>query len=147
MKNLAFGLCFAVMLIASACQKDNVLLPTDVQTSIHSRDMVSISGSPYFSARHTDVEAETWNGRIDEGCDCAPPEKDCVVITPSMITGSSLFQEYDGEISQGDADELYSTGSGNQVMELKSGACSDLQTGAKNFYKHTTTGENLYIFR
>lgn len=147
MKNLAFGLCFAVVLIASACQKDNSILLTNAQTAIHSRDMVSISGSPYFSARHTDVEAETWNGKTDETCDCAPPEKDCVVITPQMITGSSLFQEYDSEISQGDADELYSTGPGNQVMELKSEAYSDLQMGAKNFYKHTTTNENLYIFR
>ena len=147
MKNLAMGLCLAFILIAPACQKDSALLPTDVQTTVHSRDMVSVSGSPYFSARHTDVEAETWNGKTDETIDCAPPAKDCVVIRPQMISGSGLFQEYDSEISQGDADELYSTGNGNQVMELKSGAYSDLQTGAKNFYKHTTTGENLYIFR
>lgn len=141
------GLCLAFMLIASACQKDNAFLPTDVQNTAHSRDMVSVSGSPYFSARHTDVRAETWNQKTDETCDCFPPAKDCVVITPAMITGSGLFQEYDSRISQGGADELYATGVGSQVMELKSGAYSDLQSGAKNFYKHTTTGETLYIFR
>lgn len=151
MKNLSFYLLCGgvVVLFLSSCAKnDAVLTSTDspAPQSVTPRSMVAVTGSPYFSYRHTDVDDETWN-QSTTNPDCYAPAKDCAVITPTEVANSDLFSEFDAAISNGSADDLYANGNGNSVMTLKSGAYNDLQNGYMDFYKYTVSGRNLYVFK
>lgn len=151
MKNLSFYLLFggAVVLFLASCTKNDSMYTSTGAPSLQpstQRSMVAVTGSPYFSYRHTDVDDQTWNGSTTNP-DCADPAKDCAVITPTEVANSDLFSEFDAAVSNGSADDLYANGNGNLVMTLKSGAYNDLQNGYMDFYKYAVSGRNLYVFK
>lgn len=77
MKKFYFGTLFLLIFSAFACTRSSVLLEVEEsgisQVTATNRSMVSVTGSDIFTARSSNVEAETWNGKTDETADCAPP--------------------------------------------------------------------------